>query len=107
VDQEEDDESAAGPPKKVDPRLHLARFNAQTERLFELLRAADTLRLAQSVVDPEPVDPKGGAGGKVGVPPASPKDAEGGPSSAFCSVHRSSIPLDFSPKHHSYVFYVN
>jgi len=49
----EEDESAM--PKK-DSRLLLAKFNDQMERLYELLRIVEDIRLAPEVLEPDPVD---------------------------------------------------
>lgn len=49
----EEDESAM--PKK-DSRLLLAKFNDQMEKLYELLRAVEDIRLAPEVLEPDPVD---------------------------------------------------
>jgi len=49
----EEDESAM--PKK-DSRLLLAKFNEQMERLYELLRIVEDIRLAPEVLEPDPVD---------------------------------------------------
>lgn len=42
-------------PKK-DSRLLLAKFNDQMERLYELLRIVEDIRLAPEVLEPDPVD---------------------------------------------------
>merc|ERR1719270_2930232 len=49
----EEDESAM--PKK-DSRLLLAKFNDQMEKLYELLRAVEDIKLAPEVLEPDPVD---------------------------------------------------
>eukprot|EP00092_Neocalanus_flemingeri_P019379 GFUD01020993.1.p1 GENE.GFUD01020993.1~~GFUD01020993.1.p1 ORF type:complete len:432 (-),score=178.57 GFUD01020993.1:117-1412(-) len=49
----EEDESAM--PKK-DSRLLLAKFNDQMEKLYELLRIVEDIRLAPEVLEPDPVD---------------------------------------------------
>jgi len=49
----EEDESAM--PKK-DSRLLLAKFNEQMERLYELLRIVEDIKLAPEVLEPDPVD---------------------------------------------------
>jgi len=49
----EEDESAM--PKK-DSRLLLAKFNEQLEKLYELLRVVEDIRLAPEVLEPDPVD---------------------------------------------------
>jgi len=49
----EEDESAM--PKK-DSRLLLAKFNEQMEKLYELLRIVEDIRLAPEVLEPDPVD---------------------------------------------------
>lgn len=54
----EEDESAM--PKK-DSRLMLAKFNEQMEKLFELLRVVEDIRLAPEVLEPDPVDIAGSA----------------------------------------------
>lgn len=54
----EEDESAI--PKK-DSRLMLAKFNDQMEKLFELLRVVEDIRLAPEVLEPDPVDIAGSA----------------------------------------------
>jgi len=42
-------------PKK-NSRLLLAKFNDQMERLYELLRIVEDIRLAREVLEPDPVD---------------------------------------------------
>lgn len=49
----EEDEAAM--PKK-DSRLLLAKFNDQMERLYELLRVVEDIKLAPEVLEPDPVD---------------------------------------------------
>lgn len=49
----EEDMSAL--PKK-DSRLLLAKFNEQLQPLYDLLREVEDIKLAQSVLEPEPVD---------------------------------------------------
>lgn len=49
----EEDESAM--PKK-DSRLLLAKFNEQMEKLYELLRIVEDIRLSPEVLEPDPVD---------------------------------------------------
>jgi len=49
----EEDESAM--PKK-DSRLLLAKFNDQMEKLYELLRIVEDIRLSPEVLEPDPVD---------------------------------------------------
>jgi len=49
----EEDESAM--PKK-DSRLLLAKFNDQMERLYELLRIVEDIKLAPEVLEPDPVE---------------------------------------------------
>merc|ERR1719244_876217 len=49
----EEDESAM--PKK-DSRLLLAKFNEQLEKLYELLRIVEDIKLAPEVLEPDPVD---------------------------------------------------
>ena len=67
-------------PKK-DSRLLLAKFNDQMEKLYELLRAVEDIRLAPEVLEPDPVDLAsvglGGADGGKGKGPNSgnPDDA--------------------------------
>jgi len=74
----EEDESAM--PKK-DSRLLLAKFNDQMEKLYELLRAVEDIRLAPEVLEPDPVDLAsvglGGADGGKGKGPnnGNPDDA--------------------------------
>ena len=49
----EEDEAAM--PKK-DSRLLLAKFNDQMEKLYELLRIVEDIRLAPELLEPDPVD---------------------------------------------------
>ncbi|TRY79901.1 hypothetical protein TCAL_10048 [Tigriopus californicus] len=49
----EEDESA-GP--KSDSRLLLAKFNEQMEKLYDILKAVETIRLAPVVLEPEPAE---------------------------------------------------
>ena len=42
-------------PKK-DSRLLLAKFNEQMEKLYELLRAVEDIKLSPEVLEPDPVD---------------------------------------------------
>eukprot|EP00095_Tigriopus_kingsejongensis_P007747 maker-scaffold815_size93432-snap-gene-0.15 protein:Tk07747 transcript:maker-scaffold815_size93432-snap-gene-0.15-mRNA-1 annotation:"general transcription factor iie subunit 1-like" len=69
----EEDESA-GP--KSDSRLLLAKFNEQMEKLYDLLKAVENIRLAPIVLEPEPVEisTKGRGGSGRGHGPA---DGEG------------------------------
>jgi len=55
----EEDESAM--PKK-DSRLLLAKFNDQMEKLYELLRAVEDIKLAPEVLEPDPVNLELGLG---------------------------------------------
>jgi len=66
----EEDESAM--PKK-DSRLLLAKFNEQMERLYELLRIVEDIRLAPEVLEPDPVD--------IQSTTAGPGDKKSGPQS--------------------------
>jgi len=59
----EEDESAM--PKK-DSRLLLAKFNEQMEKLYELLRIVEDIRLAPEVLEPDPVDIMSLSGGANG-----------------------------------------
>jgi len=59
----EEDESAM--PKK-DSRLLLAKFNEQMEKLYELLRIVEDIRLAPEVLEPDPVDIMSLSGGGMG-----------------------------------------
>jgi len=63
----EEDESAM--PKK-DSRLLLAKFNEQLEKLYELLRIVEDIRLSPEVLEPDPVDIglKNSAGEKIRGP---------------------------------------
>lgn len=72
----EEDESAM--PKK-DSRLLLAKFNDQMEKLYELLRAVEDVRLAPEVLEPDPVDLAAGLGNPAGPTkgPASGDPADG------------------------------
>jgi len=54
----EEDESAM--PKK-ESRQMLATFNEQMERLFDLLRVVEDIRLSEEVLEPDPVDIAGSA----------------------------------------------
>eukprot|EP00090_Calanus_glacialis_P008896 TRINITY_DN17212_c0_g1_i1.p1 TRINITY_DN17212_c0_g1~~TRINITY_DN17212_c0_g1_i1.p1 ORF type:complete len:432 (-),score=192.81 TRINITY_DN17212_c0_g1_i1:117-1412(-) len=56
----EEDESAM--PKK-DSRLLLAKFNDQMEKLYELLRIVEDIRLSPEVLEPDPVDIMSNAAG--------------------------------------------
>jgi len=67
----EEDESAM--PKK-DSRLLLAKFNDQMERLYELLRVVEDIKLAPEVLEPDPVEFSNlvsGANGRRNNGPAS------------------------------------
>merc|ERR1719153_1963408 len=66
----EEEESAM--PKK-DSRLLLAKFNEQMERLYELLRIVEDIRLAPEVLEPDPVD--------IQSTTAGPGDKKSGPQS--------------------------
>jgi len=57
----EEDESAM--PKK-DSRLLLAKFNDQMEKLYELLRIVEDIRLSPEVLEPDPVDIMSNAAGE-------------------------------------------
>jgi len=66
----EEDEAAM--PKK-DSRLLLAKFNDQMEKLYELLRIVEDIRLAPELLEPDPVDFVNNAAGvrKSAAGPAS------------------------------------
>jgi len=49
------DEDEAAMPKK-DSRLLLAKFNEQMEKLYDLLRMVEDIKLAPEVLEPDPVD---------------------------------------------------
>jgi len=49
------DEDEAAMPKK-DSRLLLAKFNEQMEKLYDLLRIVEDIKLAPEVLEPDPVD---------------------------------------------------
>jgi len=49
------DEDESSEPKK-DSRLQLAKFNTEMKPLYELLHQVESVRLAQSLLEPEPVE---------------------------------------------------
>jgi len=95
----EEDEAAM--PKK-DSRLLLAKFNDQMEKLYELLRAVEDIRLAPELLEPDPVDlaamgvgmdgqPKKGPAGGLGDGKWSGEASRGG---GFGNVEQG-INIDF------------
>jgi len=69
----EEDESAM--PKKESRKL-LATFNDQMEKLFDILRLVEDIRLAPEVLEPDPVD-IGSGGGVAGGPSKAAGPASG------------------------------